>query len=335
MLQNIVNYLLSVMNKLYPLKFRPILKTALWGGTRIMKFKGLESSAGDIGESWEISGLEGQESIVVNGEFKGKSLKEVLSLYGEDILGKDIYRSFGVKFPLLIKFIDASRDLSIQVHPDDKLAQQRHDSMGKTELWYVIDSKPSSYIYSGFSKSITKEEFLHHIKDNSITDVIAKFNSRPRDIFYLPAGRIHSISAGNFIVEIQQNSDITYRVYDYSRVGADGKKRELHMEFAKDALDYNVHDDYLSHADKVYNSEVLLKKCPYFTATVINVSEPFRIDIAPSFRVIIVTQGKGLLIDSLGNKIEIKQGETLLIPACTDYSDIIPEGETEVLTAYI
>lgn len=323
------------MSKLYPLKFRPILKPVLWGGTRIMEFKGIESSAVNIGESWEISGLEGHESIVSNGEFEGKSLKELLSMFGEDILGKNIYNNFGTKFPLLVKFLDASRDLSIQVHPDDKMANERHNSMGKTELWYIVDSEPYSYIYSGFSKSITKEEFLRHIEDNTITDVIAKFKSQQRDIFYLPAGRIHSISAGNFIVEIQQNSDITYRVYDYSRVDADGRKRELHMDYAKDALDYNVHDDYLSHADKVYNSEVILKKCPYFTATVINISEPLRIDIAPSFRIIIVTSGKGLLTDSFGNKTVIKQGETILMPACVDYADIIPDDEVEILTAYI
>ena len=207
--------------------------------------------------------------------------------------------------------------------------------MGKTELWYIVDSKPHSYIYSGFSESITKEDFIRHIEDNTITDVIAKFNSQPRDIFYLPAGRIHSISAGNFIVEIQQNSNITYRVYDYNRIDADGNKRELHLEYAKDALDYNVHDDYLSHIDKVYNSEVLLKKCPYFTATVVNISEPLRIDIAPSFRIIIVTSGKGILKDNLGNMTEMKRGETILVPACTDYADIIPDGEIEILTAYM
>lgn len=323
------------MSKLYPLKFLPILKPVLWGGTRIMEFKGIESSAGDIGESWEISGLEGHESIVSNGDFAGKSLKELLSLFGKDILGKDIYDRFGTKFPLLVKFLDANRDLSIQVHPDDEMAARLHNNMGKTELWYIIDSKPDSYIYSGFSKSITKEEFLRHIDGNTITDVIAKFNTQPRDIFYLPAGRIHSLSAGNFIVEIQQNSDITYRVYDYGRIGADGKKRELHMEYAKDALDYNVHNDYLSHADKVYNNEVLLKKCPYFTATVINISEPLRIVISTSFRIVIVTQGKGVLTDKQGNKTAMKQGETILIPACTEYADIIPDGEIEVLTAYI
>lgn len=325
------------MSKLYPLKFLPILKPVLWGGSRIMKFKGNSTSAENIGESWEISGLEGHESIVANGEYEGQDIKTLLMSFGKDILGDNIYSQCGNKFPLLIKFIDASKDLSIQVHPNDELASLRHGCLGKTELWYVVGSEPDSYIYSGFAKEITKDAFLNHIDNHNITDVMAKFIAHPKDIFYLPAGRIHSIGAGNFIVEIQQSSDITYRVYDYNRVDSSGNKREIHAELAKDAIDFNIYDDYKSRATILVNKESILKTSPYFSATIINIIQSFHLDIAQkhSFRILVIIKGEGTLTDNMGNLCTLNQGETVLIPAITEFVDIIPKGEMEIITSYI
>ncbi|MFI3240271.1 MAG: type I phosphomannose isomerase catalytic subunit [Bacteroidales bacterium] len=324
------------MNKLYPFKFQPIYKSVIWGGSQIKEFKGGTHSDSDrIGESWEISGLENQLSVVANGEFEGVDIKELLTKFGADILGKDIYAKTGNLFPILIKFLDVSSDLSIQVHPNNIMASERHNSLGKTELWYVIKSDDKSHLYSGFSKTVTKEEFKSHIYNNSVTDILAKFSPKPRDLFYIPAGRIHSICAGNFMVEIQQTSDITYRVYDYDRVDVNGKKRELHTQLASEALDYNISDDTFSHADMVYDKELLLKRCDYFTSSVINLTKSFRFPIDNSFKILVITSGDGKIIDDNGTITEIKQGETILIPAAIKYVDIIPNVELEVLTTFI
>lgn len=324
------------MNKLYPLKFQPIYKSVIWGGSQIMEFKGVPHSDNDkIGESWEISGLEGYQSVVANGDFQGDTIEQLLSMRGAEVLGESIYAKFGNKFPILIKFLDVSNDLSIQVHPNDAMAKEYNNSLGKTELWYMIKSNPRSYVYSGFAKNITKEEFQTHIVNNSVTDVVTKFSPKPRDLFYIPAGCIHSIGAGNFMVEIQQTSDITYRVYDYDRVDVDGKKRELHTSLASKALNYNKCDDTFSHAELSNDKELLLKECDYFSATVIDLTKPFHLPINNCFKILIITSGDGKLIDNNGTEIAIKQGETILIPAATEFVDIIPNGKLEVLTAFI
>ena len=202
---------------MYPLKFEPILKQTLWGGDKIISFKQLNDTRTEVGESWEISAVEGSESIVAEGPDKGMTLTEVLSKYREELLGEANYARFGVKFPLLVKFIDARQDLSIQVHPSDELAKKRHNSMGKTEMWYVIGADKGAKLRSGFSEQITPKEYKDRVYNNTITEVLQEYDIQPGDVFFLPAGRVHSIGAGAFIAEIQQTSDVTYRIYDFDR----------------------------------------------------------------------------------------------------------------------
>lgn len=326
------------MSNLAPLRFKPYYKQVLWGGNRIASFKGIEPHNSPVGESWEISGLDGFLSVVAEGPYSGRTIEQLLDELGDEILGRKIHRLYGNTFPLLIKFIDASKDLSIQVHPDDILARERHGCWGKTELWYTLDPEPGAYIYSGLQSSITPEQLQQHIEDNTFSDVLAKFTPRRGDLFYLPAGRIHSIGAGNLILEIQQTSDITYRVYDYNRTDLNGCKRELHIDLALDAIDFRVHEDYMRHIEPLVNREKVLKECPFFTATLINVDSRFRLQVARynSFRIVIATRGNGAIIDNNGNETSIRQGDTLLVPASTRWIDIVPHSDSlEVVTAYI
>lgn len=326
------------MNNIGPLRFKPYFKPVLWGGSRIASLKGMMPNDEPVGESWEISGLEGFLSCVADGPFEGETIESMLQKYGNEILGRQNYRIYGNKFPLLVKFIDASKDLSIQVHPDDFLARERHGCWGKTELWYTLDPEPGAYVYSGLQSPLTTDELKAHIDNNTFGDVLAKFAPQRGDLFYLPAGRIHSIGAGNMILEIQQTSDITYRVYDYNRIDLNGKKRELHIDLALDAIDYRVHEDYMRHVETLVNQEIVLKECPYFTATVITLDKKFRLPIARynSFRIIIATRGNGEIVDNQGNRVAIGQGETLLIPANTRWIDIIPvSADLEIVTSYI
>ena len=236
-----------------PFKFEPYLKETIWGGKQIAEYKGIKACSENIGESWEISGVKGHESIVAEGgtscEDKGLTISELIQKYREKLLGEKVYEQFGTDFPLLIKFIDSRQDLSVQVHPDDKLAKERHGCQGKTEMWYIINSKPGAKIYAGLNKHITPEDYVRMTDKETIDghsplmDVIAAHDSHVGDIFFLPAGRLHSIGAGNLLVEIQQTSDITYRVYDFGRRDANGNTRELHIDLAKDAIDYNVYTD--------------------------------------------------------------------------------------------
>ena len=253
---------------MYPLKFKPILKQTIWGGDRIIPFKHLNENLPNVGESWEISGVPGNESVVANGEFRGKTLRELINIFREELVGESVYKRFSTTFPLLIKFIDARQDLSIQVHPDDETAKKRHNSLGKTEMWYVMDATEGAKLRSGFKTKIGPKEYKELVHNSTITDVLAEYEIKKGDVFFLPAGRVHSIGAGAFIAEIQETSDITYRIFDFDRKDANGNTRELHTELAKDVIDYEVHDDYRTQYTPEMNEPVELVACPYFTTSV-------------------------------------------------------------------
>ena len=221
-----------------PLKFHPILKQTLWGGERIIPYKELASGLSRVGESWELSGMPGSESVVAEGPWAGSTLSELIGRFGAELLGKANYARFGQEFPLLVKFIDAREDLSIQVHPDDELARKRHGKSGKCEMWYVLEAEPGASLLTGFSRPIAPAEYERRVADNTLTDVLNRQAIASGDVFYLPAGRVHSIGKGSFIVEIQQSSDITYRIYDFDRRDAAGNSRELHTELAREAIDF-------------------------------------------------------------------------------------------------
>lgn len=322
---------------LYPLTFSSILKPILWGGNKICSFKEITPIQDGIGESWEVSHVKNNVSIVANGSLKGKSLDDLIEAYGSDLLGKKVYKRFGKSFPLLIKFIDAKDALSIQVHPDDELAKARHNSFGKTEMWYVIDATPDAFLYSGFAKQLTPEKYIRSVEDNSFTDMLAKHEVHSGDVFFLPAGRVHAIGAGCFIAEIQQTSDITYRIYDFNRKDAQGNPRELHTELAKDAINYRIYPDYKLKYAPEQNMVQTLVDCPYFTTNLIDTEEGKTINLKErdSFSIYICMQGKLSLTDDLENTIEIHQGQTILVPAITKSISLKPITKCKLLETYI
>ena len=254
------------------------------------------------------------------------------------LIGKRNYARTGNEFPLLIKFIDAKQDLSIQVHPNDELAARRHNgSKGKTEMWYVVGADEGAHLMSGLSKQITPDEYAAKVEDHTITDVLRDYRVSPGDVFFLPAGRIHSIGAGSFIAEIQQTSNITYRIYDFGRLGLDGKPRELHTELSKAAIDYTVLPDYRTAYTREKNKECLLVDCAYFTTSLLDIDKPFSKDLSSldSFLILICTAGKATVKDAEGHTESIRRGETILIPADTAGIEIMPEESAVLLTTYI
>ena len=323
---------------MYPFKFNPILKSTIWGGEKIIPFKGLDINQPQVGESWEISNVPGDESVIANGAEAGKNLSELVKEYKGALVGEANYERFGDNFPLLIKFIDACDDLSIQVHPDDDLAKVRHNSMGKTEMWYVIDNNNGqAHLRSGLKKSITPAEYEAMIADNTICDALADYAVQPGDVFFLPAGRIHSIGAGCFIAEIQQTSDLTYRIYDFGRLGLDGKPRELHTELAKDAIDYSVSEDYRTAYTPVLNEDAPLVECEYFKTNLLDLTEPLSVDVKSkdSFMIVICLEGQGELKDSDDNIVSLRQGETVLVPASVDNVTFVPSVNMKLLTCWL
>ena len=318
-------------------KFKPILKTIIWGGEKIVPYKQLTTDQKSVGESWELSGVKGDESIVANGAYAGKTLPELIDLLKGELVGEKVYAVHGNEFPLLIKFIDARKDLSIQVHPNDELSKLRHGKKGKTEMWYVVGADKGAHLLSGFSQKVTPEEYAAKVADNTVTDVLTNYEVHEGDVFFLPAGRVHAIGAGSFVAEIQQTSDVTYRIYDYGRLGADGKPRELHVELAKDAIDFTVEKDYRTHYTAKKNEGVELVQCNYFTTTLYDLDQTAQVDMRAmdSFLIVMGLEGQGKIRNNKGEEISVKQGETVLIPASTEQIELIPDSKLKVLTSHL
>ena len=327
--------------ELYPLKFEPILKSVLWGGKKICKFKRLDCVLEDVGESWELSNMPGAVSVVSNGELKGTSLSEIMETQGEALVGKAVFAKYGKMFPLLVKFIDAESDLSIQVHPDDEMAATRHQCYGKTEMWYVIDAKPGSKLISGFTRDLTPEEYSTRIAENSIEEVLHTFKPSIGDVFFIPSGRVHALGAGLFVAEIQQSSDITYRLYDYNRTDALGNLRELHTELAKDTLQYRNNDNGLVQYEHESNGVSPLVSCNYFTTNHIHIKDSqggLEIErdysTLDSFVIYLCMKGEGQV--SIGEQtLSMRQGETLLLPSTVDGALLHSTVEFLLLETYI
>lgn len=327
------------MPNLYPFLFHPNLHSIVWGGNRLKPWKGMPSDQEPIGESWEVSAVPSSVSVISNGAFGGHDLASVIAENPEEILGKAVCRRYGNRLPLLVKFIDAEKDLSIQVHPDDAMAQREHGKLGKTEMWYVIDAKPNAYLYSGFKKAVTGEEYKRRIADGTITEVLARHSVKSGDIFYIPAGRVHAICGGILLAEVQQSSDVTYRIYDYERLGMDGKPRELHTELAVKALDFKVEDEYRTLYSKTDNKAKLVVDSPFFSVRVLDVTAPFHRDLMKydSFVISMCMRGSCYIqLRSSDEKVLLKEGHSCLIPACVADYDVIPiEGKVQILDAFI
>lgn len=316
------------------IKFRPILKQVLWGGNKIIPFKQLDAEMEQVGESWEVSGVKDNESIVANGQYEGMKLNDLVALLKGDLVGKENYERFGNEFPLLIKFIDASKQLSIQVHPNDEQAKAKGLKRGKTEMWYIMESAPDATLLSGLKRAITPEEYKAMVENDTITDALCEYRVGEGDVFYLPAGRIHSIGAGTFLAEIQETSDVTYRIYDFKRKDKDGNYRQLHTEAAAECIDYSVENDYRTKYKARKNEGVELAQCPHFTTSVYDLDEPMLLDYSEldSFVVLIALSGECTL--STGDaETQLRAGETVLLPATTQTLNV--SGTVKFLETFV
>ena len=316
-------------------KFSPILKNTIWGGTKIAPFKNIQTQLRKVGESWEISGVPGNETIVSNGPDAGRKLNDLVAEQKEALVGRANYERFGNEFPLLIKFIDARDDLSIQVHPTDEIAHRQGRERGKTEMWYLMPSEPQATLLCGLKKKITPDEYKQMVSEKTIVDAIARYPVHEGDCFFLPAGRIHAIGSGCFLAEIQQTSDVTYRIYDFDRHDDLGRPRELHTELAAESINYDVLDDYQTHYTPAKNQRVQLVRCPYFTTSIYDNDQPIDIDYTEldSFVILIPLSGAGIVTEADGTHFVLRAGETVLLPATTTRLRI--EGTVKFLETYV
>jgi mannose-6-phosphate isomerase len=318
--------------KIYPLQFQPILKDRIWGGTKLKTYLNKPITSEITGESWEISTVENDVSVIANGFFKGKSLNELINEFPEEVLGTKVYKQFGKQFPLLFKYLDAREDLSIQVHPNDELAKNRHNSFGKTEMWYVMQADDDAQLIVGFKEKSSPQQYLKSLKNNSIIDILDVKKVKQGDVFFLETGTVHAIGAGTVIAEIQQTSDITYRIYDFDRVDANGNTRELHVDLALDAINYNVVEAQKDYS-KVENVSNEMVNCQYFTTNFIPLDGEMRFDKnKESFSVYMCVEGSFELIYE-EEKYEYRTGDTILIPA--EITEFEIKGKASVLEIYI
>ncbi len=318
------------------IKFTPILKEKIWGGEKLKSHLNKQSNSSSLGESWEISDVKGDTSVVSNGDLEGKDLKELIQIYKHDLVGGKVFDHFGDKFPLLIKFIDAKTPLSIQLHPNDDLAKERHDSFGKTEMWYVMQADKEANLIVGFKKDSNKEEYLNHLNNKSLLEILNVDEVQKGDVYFIPTGRVHAIGAGVLLAEIQQTSDITYRIYDWDRQDAEGNYRELHTDLALDAIDFKAIPKYTTSYTKELNTSSTIVSCPYFTTNVLPVNGELTINHSDKDSFVIYMCVSGEVTFELGeNKESLIAGETLLVPAKLKEFSIKSVSESELLEVYI
>ncbi|HEY1195986.1 type I phosphomannose isomerase catalytic subunit [Flavobacterium sp.] len=317
---------------LYPLQFEPILKERIWGGEKLKTILNKPIVSKITGESWELSTVEGDVSVVANGVLKGKSLMDLINETPDAILGTKVYERFGKQFPLLFKYLDAREDLSIQVHPNDKLAKERHNSFGKTEMWYVMQADADARIIVGFKEDSSKEEYLKHLHDNTLVSILDDVKAKSGDVFFLETGTVHAIGAGLVVAEIQQTSDITYRLYDFDRVDAQGNKRELHVDLALDAINYNRVETQKKYDSKVNTSNTVVD-CPYFTTNFLPLENKLEVSkTGETFTVYMCIEGD-FEIEYDGFKNSYKKGDTVLVPAAINAFSL--NGKASILEIYI
>ena len=325
------------MNILYPIKFRPILKDKIWGGSRLKNILNKSAASDKCGESWEISAVEGNLSIVRNGFLAGNNLQELIEIYLGDLVGDKIYSQFGIEFPLLIKFIDANDILSVQVHPDDELARLRHDAYGKTEMWYVIEAEENAELIAGFNRTLDRETYLRHLQSKTLKEILNFEKVRKGDVFFTPAGRVHAVGAGILLAEIQQTSDITYRIYDWDRVDEQGNPRETHTELALDALDFKHSESYRTDYNSVMNLTTIVADCKYFTAGLLTFDQTVEKDynFIDSFVIYMCLEGQIDIRYGIDKSEKIETGETVLIPAALKNISLLPNGRAKTIEVYV
>jgi mannose-6-phosphate isomerase len=326
------------MSGLYPLKFKPVFFEKIWGGNRMKTLLNKNyTSPSNCGESWEISGVEGNISVVENGFLAGNNLQELVEIYMGDLVGDKVFKKFGEEFPLLIKFIDAADDLSVQVHPNDKLAKERHNAYGKTEMWYVVDAEKGALINSGFNQEVTKEKYLEYFNAGKLMDLLHYDEVFEGDVFFIPAGRVHAIGRGALVAEIQQTSDVTYRIFDYNRKNANGKERELHVDLALDAIDFSYRQEYKTNYEKVKNTSSEIVSCDYFTTNFLEFDKTVEKEYNQLDSFIIYMNLDGEFEIQFEEGMErVKKGETVLIPASLETYKLKPlSANVKTLEVYI
>lgn len=322
---------------LYPLKFKTQAYEKIWGANRIKeRFSKEDLKADNIGETWELSGVEGSESVVINGKYKDNNINELTEVFMDELVGDKVFQKYGNKFPLLFKLIDTSDYLSIQVHPDDEMAQQRHNSLGKTEMWYVVDSEEDSTIINGFNKDLTKEEYLNHLNNNTLRKVLEEGKTQAGDTYFIPAGRVHAIGKNILLAEIQQSSDVTYRIFDWNRVDDEGNPRQLHTEEAVDVIDYSKIQNPKVDYKRVINSTTPLVECPYFVCNLLWFDKDVEKSYVgiDSFVAYMVVEG-AFAVHYNGEEVEVvRAGETILIPAIIEEVKLEPIVPSKALEVY-
>ncbi len=320
---------------LYPFVFYPILKERVWGGNKLMDTYGKISDSKNIGESWEVSGVKGNISKVSNGPLKGKSLQQLIRLYASDFLGHKVMNAFGSTFPILIKFIDARSNLSVQLHPDDQIAKERHDSFGKTEMWYIMEADDRAKLVMGFNEGVSREDYLYHLENGSLMEILREQHVETGDTFFIETGTVHAIGGGIVLAEIQQTSDITYRIYDYDRLGTDGSPRELHTDLALDAINFNSGRNSEVKYSGEENCSNKMVDTPYFITNFIPVRKKMitKLSERDSFSIYICVKGD-VRIETEWGKADLHTGETIVLPACIDQVSFLAEN-ANLLEVYL
>lgn len=324
------------MNDLYPLKFKPIYKEKIWGGNKIQTVFGMNyAPLANCGEAWVLSGYGEEISVVSNGFLAGNQLDELIEIYMGDLVGEAVFEKYGEKFPLLIKILNSSDWLSIQVHPDDKLAASRHNDLGKTEMWYIAEAEPRAELISGFNREMTPELYLQNLNNGSLRDIMNYEKVHKGDVYFMPAGRVHALGPGLLLFEIQQTSDLTYRIYDFDRNGDDGKPRQLHNDIAIDAIDFTKHSSYRTEYTTAFNKTVPVVESKYFNTSLIHFGIPVVKDYSSldSFIILQGAEGK-CTVEFDGGAESLNAGEVMLIPAIMERIQIIPHGEAKILEVY-
>lgn len=321
---------------LYPLKFTPILKDKIWGGSKLNNYFDKKTKTDKLGESWELSGYEGDESVVSTGFLTGNNLTELIEVYMGDLIGDKIFDQFGLSFPLLFKLIDANENLSIQVHPNDETAAERHHSFGKTEMWYVLDADQGAELIIGFKQDYSQEKYLEALKKDTVEDLLQKVKVQAGDVFFIPSGLIHAIGKGVVVAEIQECSDITYRIYDYKRTDDQGNERELHTDQALDVIKFEASRNPKIHYHAALNEITSLVHCEYFNTNLIRFDSPLtrNYGLIDSFVVYMCVEGE-IEIECNGEKTSLVKGETVLIPAQINEIGLIPKETSALLEVYI
>lgn len=325
------------MNRLYPLKFKPIFKDKIWGGQKVKTHFGMDySPLPNCGEAWLISGYNDEQSVVSDGFLEGNELNELLEVYMEELVGDNVYERCGNEFPILVKLIDSRDWLSIQVHPDDQLARKRKLGNGKTEMWYVLDAGEDSELISGFNRKMSKGEYLDHLENNKLREILNFEKVHAGDVYYIPAGRVHALGPGVFLAEIQQTSDTTYRIYDWNRLQPDGTFRELHKEEALDAIDFEIPEKYRTEYEVKHNETSELISSPHFTTNLISLNKALKKDysLIDSFVIYLCVEGD-FVLEHRDGKIPVSAGEALLIPAVLNEISIYPDGPVKLLETYL